>query len=518
MTKRTKKEILLELEKHLSLQDLTVKQYGRWLTTHLSFATEHLPDKGELIFKVFKECVIMLLLIKRSAAYRKRIICMLGCQQKSSWTIFLDKLSSSSEPSTLSTFLLRILVRELILREKVFRPFWTPAYKAISEKLLLPIETDSADSDSNSSITWSQSQVEKSRFLTIRRTKHVNKNSPTTSSPSSTSFLVDKWANEVMPLANLRTLKVRIYPSKKQETILNEFINTSRYVYNRTLEFIKKGHQPNFQSLRDILVSENTKKGYDEYKAHEEEIKELRKQKKECTEKEEKEEIDEIIKEKHKQHREYMKKFAYVKNQGINDWELFTPKDVRASAVKRCCDAYKTGFTNVKRGHIKFFNLKYKKKIEQRQSFELTPKCITVKDGNIRILPDTFKDDCYFKVSASNKKKLATLEIENNVDVVRDNGNFFLHVSISTEPKEKQEYKNTGSVDLGVRTFGTVHTHSSDDEMTTIAEYKHNASIMKMLNRKIDRMKKTKKHYRKKQYTKIEDKKSNLVDLSLIHI
>jgi len=66
----------------------------------------------------------------------------------------------------------------------------------------------------------------------------------------------------------------------KQKLLLNKFIDTSRYVYNRTLEHINKGHKVNFQDLRDIIVTENTKKGLDEYKVYDSLIEELRKQKK----------------------------------------------------------------------------------------------------------------------------------------------------------------------------------------------------------------------------------------------
>lgn len=75
-----------------------------------------------------------------------------------------------------------------------------------------------------------------------------------------------------------------------------------------------------------------------------------------------KEKIDLEIKAKYKKLRQDMKLFKPVKNNEIKDFELSTPKDIKACAVKRCCDAYTSGFSNLRNGNIKFFNLKYKKK------------------------------------------------------------------------------------------------------------------------------------------------------------
>ena len=511
MAKRTKKENTSQLEKLLVLPDLTVKQSGKWLTTHLSFAIEHLPDKEELIFKVFKQCVIALLLLKRSQLFRKRILSMLGCRQKSNWMIFLDRLNTSSDLNMLTSLLLRTLVQELTLRERAFKPFWTPAYKEISEKLWLPIETDCADLVLNSSNRWSTSQVEKSRFLTIRRTELVNKNLLMTSCPSSMSSLVDKWAKEVTPPATLRTVKIKINPTPKQKEILNRFIDTSRYVYNKTLEHIKKGHKPNFQTLRDILVTENSKKGYDEYKTLKLEIDAIRQSKKGLT-KAQIDEIDQGIKEKYKELRENMKKFKYVKNTSIKDFELYTAKDIRSNAVNQCCDAYKSGFSNLKRGNIKFFNLKFRKKTDVRQTIELTPKNIVMDKGSIKILPETFKEEHVFKISKLNQKRYGNLEIKNNVDIVREKGNYYLHISVETTTSDSSKFETVGGVDPGVRVFATVHTNTCCNSKFTVTEYKHRADIMRKYNKKLDVLKRSRQRIRKKQFAKIETRKSNLVD------
>lgn len=100
---------------------------------------------------------------------------------------FLDKLSSSDDQNILSMYLLQTLVQELTSKEKAYKPFWTPVYKEISEKLSLPIEIDCADLDLILSNPWSQKQEEKLQYLTVRTQKLVSKNSLKTCFPSFTS-------------------------------------------------------------------------------------------------------------------------------------------------------------------------------------------------------------------------------------------------------------------------------------------------------------------------------------------
>jgi IS605 OrfB family transposase len=508
---KTKKP-LSPLAKLLPLQDLTVKRSGRWLTKHLWFAIEHLPDKEELISKVFKTCVLILFMLKRSKTFQGKISSMLEYLPKSKWTTFLDNLSSLEDLNTLAIQLLQILLQELTSKEKACKPFWTPAFKTLSENLLLPIKTGSVGLDTTSSMLWLQEQEVKLPSLSIQKTNLVNKNLPTTCYPSSMSSHVGKWVSEVTPPVKVRTLKVKIYPTKTQKKILDEFIDTSRYVYNRTLEQIKSGHKPNFQSLRDLLVTEKTKKGHDKYKALQEGINEIRKEKKARTEDEALDEINGKIEEAKAALRKAMKEHSYVRNVNIQDFETFTPKDIRSNAVNRCCDAYKSGFTNLKRGNIKFFNLKFKKKTEKRQTIELTPKNISICGEDIKILPETFKEECFLHIDKRNKRRIKGLKISTNTDIVRTNGEYYLHLCIPTKPKEQVPLTRVAGIDMGLRAFATVHTSNVNNNDTCITEYKHRSDLLKKLNAKLD-MLKVRERVRKKQFKKIEKRKRDLVNL-----
>lgn len=497
------KKCLSQLDKLLDLQDWKLKRLGNWLTHQLSHAIKHLPDKEESIYKVFKSSLLILFLSKKSLKCRKKISSMLGSQQKSKWTTFLDNLSSSKDQNTLPIQLLQMLLQESISKEKAYQPFWTPVYKDASEKLLLPIKTDFVGLDSTSSSNWSRKQEEQSQSFKVLKTSLQNKNLQKTFSPSFMSSLVDKWEKDPMPVVSLKTLKIKLYPTQHQRKVLNEFIDTFRYVYNRTLDHIKNGHRANFKDLRDLLVTAETKKGMDEYKYFDNLINMLKNSKDDPLAKEN-------LKIVQQNRRNFMKTFKYSKNLMIKDFESKTPKDVRSCAVKRCCDAFKTGFTNLRNGNIKHFNMKFKKKTENIQSFEITPKLISISNGSIKIAPTFFGEEhCIIKTHKTISK---VSKIENNVDIIRIKNEYYIHICVETKVKESATPQTVAGVDLGIRTFATVFSHNSNTN--TISEYKHRSDLIQQLNTKIKFLKSIKgKHVRKKHITKREKKKKDIVDL-----
>jgi IS605 OrfB family transposase len=293
--------------------------------------------------------------------------------------------------------------------------------------------------------------------------------------------------------------------------------STYRYVYNKAVEKIKNGHKPNFQSLRDMLVTENTKKGYEEYSEKMGEIKKIQKLKT----KENAKDTELIVKDKLKELRNLMKAFSYKKNPLVQDFELETHKDIRACAVKSVCDAMKSGFTNLREGNIKFFNMRYKKKASPVQTIEMTPKCITMKYGKIKILPKTFGEECILKISKKNSLKYKDLVIENNVDIVKKNGEYYIHLLTKTKVKNsshsKYQSKKVCGVDPGIRTLATVYS-VTDGEIST-SEYCHRGDLIDKLNKKIDKIKSSRKksHFkgksvRRKNFSKIEKQKKNIID------
>jgi IS605 OrfB family transposase len=270
--------------------------------------------------------------------------------------------------------------------------------------------------------------------------------------------------------------------------------------------------------LRDLLVTSNTKKYNKTYQELSKEIMDLHNMKEETIDPVDRKNILDTIKTKNKILKDKMKLVAYEKNKNLQDFENFTPKEIRANAVQSICDAYKGAFTNLRNGNIKFFKMKYKKKKDPRQTIELAPSIISLKHGVLKILPKTFKDDCILKISKKNMKKHINLTIENNVDIVRQNGQYFIHILKTLDSKENEtseEYTICG-IDPGLRTFATSYSYSTpaNGQVSNlyIRDYNHRIDLLKKLNKKKSDIIKSQRSVRKKKYNKIERKKKNVVD------
>jgi len=215
-----------------------------------------------------------------------------------------------------------------------------------------------------------------------------------------------------------------------------------------------------------------------------------------------KKELDEILKDLKYE----LKKLPYIKNPMIRSFELETSNEIRSNAIKSVCDAYKSGFTNLKNGTFKYFNMNFKRKNEQRKCIELANSEINMTNGKIKICPGKLGKDALFLISKKNQKKYKTLKINNNCDLIKRNGNFYVYVSIPIQRMSlnNNNFVNFCGVDPGIRTFATVYGNES------ISKYKHKENVLKKLNKKIDLIKLLRK--RKCKITKVEKKKADLVD------
>jgi putative transposase len=95
--------------------------------------------------------------------------------------------------------------------------------------------------------------VENSWFLT-RFHSRLSKNSLLTCLPSFTSFPVDCTDSES---TGLRSRKIRIYPDFEQRRILRHWFGVSRYVYNKTIEYLKEpGTKANWMEIKLWLLKD----------------------------------------------------------------------------------------------------------------------------------------------------------------------------------------------------------------------------------------------------------------------
>ena len=523
--------------KHPLFPHCILIQFASMLTKAKYNALKHLPDKEKLIDKVWKLTVLTLFLQLKFLKIRKLIFSIQEYPLKNKWTTLLDKLSSSETeiPNTLHILLLQMLLQELTLKEKDSKSFWTPAFLELSVNLLLPIETVSVDSVMNSLNPLLRKAEGKLPLLTMIPIKLQNKNSQKTYFPLSTSTVVNKWEEEVIPTNLLKSLKIKLKPSVIQKRILDAWLNTSNYVYNKAVEsiYIHKC-QPNFQNLRDKLVTSNTKKYNTEYISISENIKKINNDTKQLKEqliqfdklnvkikgnqeiikerntlKKIMEETDELLKKEKIRLRTRAKEMSSSKNEGIFEWELETPKEIRAGAVNDVCKAIKTGLSNLKAGNIKHFRLGYRKKIDNHKSILLPKNFVKNKKGEIHIAPKFFKEACKFKMGKKTIKKHKNIEINNDSRICKQHNEYWLIIPVPFNMSPKKKPINYCGVDPGVRTFMTTFGNQG------CIEYEHNASLIVSLEKKIKMLKdrrEKKTRVTKRRILKVERKKSNIIN------
>ena len=179
------------------------------------------------------------------------------------------------------SFLTSVLA--LILKEKVFKPFWNESTLTLSKQLSLPIKTDCVDLALNSSNGFLKKPIQNSWFsIQLQQIKgslptssliesstnesSTNESSLKTSCPLLTSLSQETTALDQPSLENkeknfkkrkrkqkalkknkkddeLSAIKLKIFPTKEQQKILKVWMGASRFIYNKILSFLKEQYK-----------------------------------------------------------------------------------------------------------------------------------------------------------------------------------------------------------------------------------------------------------------------------------
>jgi len=225
-----------------------------------------------------------------------------------------DKLPFSNiniQPMKLS----QTLVQESISKDEDLLPFWTESLQEKYQKLWLPTKTDSAGlalSYLNTSSTDLESDWKLSQILMLKNQQKLL----STTSYQSLQFLQPN----IMDLENTTyTRKIRIYPNKEQRTLFKKCLGVSRYMYNQTVKNLK---------------SKESLKGQLRLSTQRSEV---------------------IIPDK-----DLPKDLLWMKE---------VPYATRQLAVAEAISAYKGCLTKLKSKQIKKFNIKYRTKKQNKQTF-----------------------------------------------------------------------------------------------------------------------------------------------------
>lgn len=322
-----------------------------------------------------------------------------------------------------------------------------------------------------------------------------------------------------------KALKFKISPNQNQIEQFKEWFDTYNYLYNQTIELFKKNNKMSFQEARNTFVTNETKLGYTEVNKLSLEVKELHKQKHKEKDVGKKEEILKIIDSKNIEKRAICKALKPVKNPNIKDWQLRTPKDIRAAAIQTAFDARKSAIESLKTKIIKKFELKFRKR-KDNNCINIPSNIIKLENINgkyyFTIAPTYFDDvDAHIEIGKESEKNIRELRIQINNDckLMKYKNDYYILIPVKIEKqKDQKEQKNNGvrfaGVDLGVRSFITIFGVDQFGNNTS-HEVLINMEYISKLNDKIDLLKARKqtdsKRVRKRVLNRLEKLKDNYI-------
>ena len=129
--------------------------------------------------------------------------------------------------------------------------YWDELCAEMSSRLWLPTKTVLQDLEQTSSSSFSTRMAENSWFSTKFHFP-PKKNLPEICSQFYTYFHA---GFTVCESTSMKSRKIRIYPTAKQRQLLRQWLGTSRYVYNQTIEYLRQPEtQANWITIKKWLL------------------------------------------------------------------------------------------------------------------------------------------------------------------------------------------------------------------------------------------------------------------------
>lgn len=155
-------------------------------------------------------------------------------------------------------------------------------------------------------------------------------------------------------------------------------------------------------------------------------------------------------------------------------WILETPKHIRESAVFEAHKNMKSGITNIKNGHIKYFNLTYKSKRLNSWTIGIPKTALNIHNNNCLGIYEE-RTTC-FRIKTTEK-----IERINNDCTIHFNGlNYYICIPEEKEVKTNNKNNWVCSLDPGNRKFQTIYSPTSDN-YTIIGERASSVLYNKLL-------------------------------------
>jgi IS605 OrfB family transposase len=310
------------------------------------------------------------------------------------------------------------------------------------------------------------------------------------------SSIADKWGKEDTKQEKLlKCLKIKIYPTKVQVPKWNEWLQTSRYIYNKSLESVKMKKIPlNKIALRDFLVTKSTRKSelYSKYMEHYKFLKDSGASK---------DVLSEV--------KLCINALPRTSNPNVEQWQERTPKSVREQAVGDLYNAYSTNLKMFKEGKKPFFQMKFRKKSAKSQTFAMDETIFKIKDNGVQLLSE---DIVMSKREWTRLKRAHQIgALCKSARIQKDQHGWWLLVAEELDKKTKPKVPiSMVGCDLGVRDFVTLYGHTGNQVSTSNVGY--GRSTLTKLRNKIDMLKDKRLNRKNRTLRKYEYKIQNIVN------
>lgn len=325
--------------------------------------------------------------------------------------------------------LLKTLVQDLITNEKDLLNSWNCLIKIESTKLLFPARTDFVDSDLSYYNGNSYKTIQKSWF-SINQVKPQKNNSLKIFLPFCKYLFAGGMIKEVIQKPILRMQKIKLKLNSIQKKTFQMWNDHHRYSYNKAINLINNEDNERILSLYKDTKPENSNTYYSDF-----ELRNLITLEKVCSR---------------------------------TPWLLQTPKHIRDSAVFEANKNLKSAITNLKNGHVKYFNLRFKSKKNKSWAFEIPHTSINIYKKEIGI----------YEARTTNARIKTTEEIpnlEHNCNVIFNGLNYYLCVPKKIKLKTNNNDGIYAALDPGVRKFQTIY---SPDENNFIMIGKNASNVL----------------------------------------
>ncbi len=381
------------------------------------------------------------------------------------------------------------------LNGKGLTPFWTNYSMELSKKLWLPQKIDLPGSDLTCLKTSLLDSVQHS-YISIQPNSPAQKKNCQATSYQSLQFS----QQDIMGKENIKykTRRIRFYPTKEQKIYFNKCFGTTRYIYNKIIEFFKNKYISTHNNLKIMAINGCVKTIKDKQCCN----KIYSNSKYFC-----KKHSKSKIKMDYKLNLQWIRKQILINDKDLPDdllWLKEIPYDTRQLVIKDFIAAYKAAITNLKKGNHTHFNMGFKCKHKPTQMFHIDKRAIDInlnlfkkrKIGNLRTrrrMKRWIKNNLY--------------KIECNSKIIRYNPDqYYLLLTVPLEKKEEPATFKSVSLDPGVRTFQTFYSPDGvcgklGDDIVNKRLYKIGSKIdlLESVTTQKNKSKKTIRNIRKRQ-------------------